>query len=146
MVAAAKQIAIGGLEDPADVEAEIEAGHVWREQLWSAMRAFVAGYLGTNGQRGYDAVAAELDRRWGPKGRPVSASILRSALQDVERNNFRLEWADWFAARDADIANLLARRVKPVKTAEEELADLKAEIYAEMPRRADALIRRARAR
>jgi len=110
------------------------------------MRAFVAGYLGTNGQRGYDAVAAELDRRWGPKGRPVSASILRSALQDVERNNFRLEWADWFAARDADIANLLARRVKPVKTAEEELADLKAEIYAEMPRRADALIRRARAR
>lgn len=145
MVAAAKQIAIGGLEDPADELAEIEAGYLWREQLWSAMRQFVAGYM-SGGLRGYDAAAAELDRRWGPKGRPVSASALRSALNDVERNNFRLEWGDWFAARSPEIADLMARRVKPIKTDAELLRDLEAELRAEMPRRADAVIRKARAR
>jgi hypothetical protein len=145
MVAVPKQIELGGLQDEADERAEIEAGYLWREQLWSAMRQFVAGYREGN-LKGYDAAAAALDKRWGEKGRPVSASALRSALHDVERNSFRLEWVDWFAARDPDIANLVARRVKPIKTPEQELEDLRAELMAELPRQADKIIRRARAR
>jgi hypothetical protein len=142
VVAAAKQIAIGGLDDDT---AEIEAGYVWREALWSAMRSFVASYM-AGGLRGYDAAAAELDKRWGAKGRPVSASALRSALHDAERNNFRAEWLDWFACRSADIAELMARRVKPIKTPEERLADLEAEIRETYPKHADGVIRKARAR
>lgn len=145
MKAAVKQIAMGGLEDPAEVHAEIEAGYLWREAMWSAMRQFVASHI-AGALQGYDAAAAALDLRWGPKGRPVSASALRAALHDAERNNFRAEWLDWFAARSPDIAELMARRVKPVKTAEERLADLEAEIRSEMPKRADAVIRNARAR
>lgn len=145
MVAARKQIAIGGLEDPADELAEVEAGWLWREQLWSAMRQFVESYM-AGGLRGYDAAAAALDRRWGAKGRPVSASALRSALHDVERNNFRAEWLDWFAARSPEVADLMARRVKPVKTAEERLADLEAEVRETYPKHADSVIRKARAR
>lgn len=146
MVAASNQIALGGMLSDAEEQAEIEAGYIWREQLWSAMRQFVAGYL-SGGLKGYDACAAELDRRWGPKGRPVSASALRSALHDVERNNFRAEWLDWFAARSEDVANLLARRVKPIKTAEERLADLEAEVREELShKRAEAVLRKARAR
>jgi hypothetical protein len=145
MVAAVRQIAFGGLEDPAEEEAEIEAGYLWRESLWSAMRSFVATFT-AHGLRGYDACAAALDRRWGPKGRGVSASALRSALHDAERNNLRAEWLDWFAARSPEIADLMARRVKPIKTAEERLTDLEAEIREELPKRADALIRRARTR
>lgn len=145
MKPAARQIAIGGLEDPAEEQSEIEAGHIWREQLWSAMRTFVASYI-ANGLRGYDAAAAALDRRWGDRGRPVSASLLRAALADAERNYFRAEWLDWFAARSPDVADLMARRVKPVKTAEERLADLEAEIRETYPKHADGVIRKARAR
>jgi hypothetical protein len=145
VVAVSKQILIGGLEDQAEVEAEIEAGYIWREALYSAMRTFVASYM-SNGLRGYDACAAELDRRWGAKGRPVAASALRSALNDVERNNFRAEWMDWFACRCPDVANLMARRVKPIKTDAERLADLEAEIREELPKRADAVIRKSRTR
>jgi hypothetical protein len=143
--AAPKQIVIGGLEDPAEDEAEIEAGYLWREQLWSVLRQFVAGYM-AGGLRGYDAAAAALDKRWGAKGRPVSASALRAALHDHERNNLRAEWLDWFAARSPEIAELMARRVKPVKTAEERLADLEAEVRETYPKHADSVIRKARAR
>jgi hypothetical protein len=118
MAAVQKQFEIGGLENPAEEELEIEAGYLWREQLWSALRVFVAGYV-ANGQKGYDACAAALDKRWGRKGRPVSASQLNAALKDSERNNFRAEWLDWFAARDRDVADLLAHRVKPKQTPEE---------------------------
>ena len=145
MVAAPKQIAMGGLEDPTEDEAEIEAGYIWRESMWSAMRQFVASYM-SGGLKGYDAVAAALDKRWGLKGRPVSASALRSALHDVERNNFRLEWADWFAARCPDIAALMGRRVKPLKTPEQELEDLRNEIRETYPKHADGVIRKARTR
>lgn len=145
MVAAPKQIELGGLDSEAEEEAEIEAGYVWREALWSAMRTFVAGYL-ANGQKGYDACAAALDRRWGPKGRPVSASTLRAALMDAERNNFRAEWLDWFAARDPEIALLVGRRVKPAKTDRDNYEDLVETIRDEYPKQADKLIRKARAR
>ena len=147
MVALVKQMAIGGLDDEREVEAEIEAGYLWREQLWSAMRSFAANYVSASGLKGYDAVAAEIDRRWGPKGRPVSASVLRSCLHDVERNNFRAEWLDWFARRDPDVAALLAHQVKPAKTDAERLADLEAELREELShKRAEAVLRRARAR
>lgn len=146
MVAIPKQIAMGGLEDPADDDAEIEAGYIWREQLWSAMRSFVAGYI-AGGLRGYDAAAAALDKRWGVKGRPVSASSLRAALHDAERNNFRGEWLDWFAARDPDVADLMARRVKPSKTPEERIADLEAALREELSHKAaERVLRMARAR
>lgn len=146
MAAALKQVPMSGLEDPAEENAEIEAGYIWREQMWSRMRAFVSQY--SAGQlRGYDAAAAELDRRWGAKGRPVSASILRAALADAERNNFRLEWVDWFAARDQQIAELLGRRVKPEKTDAEMLADVLAELREELThKRIETVMRRARAR
>jgi len=144
--AGSPQITIGGLEDPAEEQAEIEAGYVWREELWAAMRTFVAGYR-AGGAKGYDAAAADLDRRWGPKGRPVSASVLRAALHDAERNNFRAEWLDWFACRCHEVASLLARRVKPEKTWEVYAHDLEAEIDEELsPKRAAAVRRRARAR
>lgn len=146
MVTVSKQVTIGGLEDPAEEAAEIEAGYVWREALWSALRTFVAGYM-ANGQRGYDACAAALDKRWGAKGRPVSASTLRAALMDAERNNFRAEWLDWFAARDRDVADLLARRVRPVKTDAERLADLEAELREALSHKlAEQVIRKAKAR
>ena len=138
-----RQLDIGGLDDESD---EIEAGYLWRESLWSAMRQFVAGYI-ANGQKGYDACAAALDRRWGPKGRPVSASQLRAALMDSERNNFRAEWLDWFAARDKDVADLLAHRVKPAKTDAERVADLENEIRDALSHKlAEQVIRKARAR
>lgn len=140
MAATARQIRIVGLEDPAEEAAEIEAGYVWREQLWSACRAFA-------NEVGYESCAAALDRRWGSKGRPVSAAILRAALNDAERNNFRAEWLDWFAARSRDVAELMGRRVKPVKTAEERLADLEAELREELSHKsAERVLRRARAR
>ncbi len=141
-----KQITMGGLEDPADEQAEIEAGYVWREQLHSAIRSFVAGYIDTNGLKGYEACAAALDRRWGERGRPVSASTLRAALNDAERNYFRAEWLDWFACRSADVADLLGRRVKPTKTDRELYDDLVREVREELPKRADAIVRKARVR
>jgi hypothetical protein len=146
--AVAKQMTLGDLQTDAEEQAEIEAGYVWRAQLWSAMRSFASAYIGPNGLKGYAAVAAALDRRWGGDafGRPVSESTLGAALRDSERNYFRLEWVDWFAARSPEIADLLARRVKPVKTPEQELEDLKAEVRSEMPKRAEAIFRNARGR
>jgi hypothetical protein len=77
----------------------------------------------------------------------VSATLLRSALNDVERNNARIEWLDWFAARSEDVARLMSRRVKPAKTAEERLADLEAELRDELSHKsAERVLRRARAR
>ena len=146
MKASAKQLTLGSLQTDEEEQAEIEAGYVWRAALWSAMRRFILGYIGPDGLKGYDAAASALDRRWGPHGRPVSASILRAALMDAERNNFRAEWLDWFGARSADVAELLARRVRPAKTDKEIIADLESEIRSEMPKRADAIIRNARAR
>jgi len=146
MVAASKQIALGGLQTQDEDESEIEAGYLWREQLWSTMRQFVSSYM-AGGLKGYDAVAAELDRRWGAKGRPVSASALRSALHDVERNNFRAEWLDWFACRSEDVAELMARRVKPAKSDKERLADLEAELREVLShKQAEAVLRKARTR
>lgn len=147
MKAAAKQTAMFLVTD-AEEDAEIAAGEVWRVQLWAAMRAFAIAYIGPNGEKGIAGCAAALDRRWGVEkhGRPVSESTLAAALRDSERNYFRLEWVDWFAARSSEIADLLAKRVKPEKTWEQYARDLEAEVAAEMPKRADAIKRNARAR
>lgn len=146
MAAPAKQVAIGGLD--LNEELEVEAGYLWREQLWSAMRQFVIGYIDAEtGLKGYDGCAHRLNKRWEPKGRPVTAGSLRAALNDIERNNFRLEWADWFASQSAEVADLLARRVKPAKTDREMLESLLAELREDLPhKRIDAALRRARAR
>lgn len=153
-VAVLKQIALPDLENDAEREreeaeerAEIHAGFMWRTELWEVMRTFVASYVGKKGSRGYDAAAAELDKRWAPHGRPVAGSALRAALNDSERNNFRAEWLDWFAARSPEVARLMARRVKPQKTDAELLADLEAEVREELShRRAEAVLRKARTR
>lgn len=146
MKSTARQPSLGDFQTEVEEQAEIEAGKLWRAALWSAMRTFALGYIGPNGLKGYDACAAALDKRWGEEGRPVSASVLNAALKDSERNNFRLEWADWFAARSPEIAELLGRRVKPEKTDRQMYDDLCAEIREEFPKQADKIIRRARAR
>lgn len=125
MVAAPKQVAIGGLDTSHEQELEVEATYKWRDLLWSAMRTFVLSYIDAeNGLKGYDGCAFRLSKQWDKKGRPVSAQGLKNALEDSNRNNFRLEWAYWFASQDAEIAELLARHVKPTKTPEQFNQDL----------------------
>ena len=142
------QLSLGDLQTAQEEEAEIEAGYLWRAALWSAMRKFATNYIGPSGLKGTDAVAVELDKRWGGDGigRPVSGAILGACLRDSERNHFRLEWVDFFAARSPEIADLLARRVKPAKTDAEYIRDLETEVRSEMPKRADAILRNARTR
>jgi hypothetical protein len=140
MVTAAKQMGLVGI-DADDEAAEIEAENLWREELFSACRQCVRD-LG-----GYEHAAAALDRRWGPKGRPVSASLLRAALNDAERNYFRGEWLAFFKGKSADVARILAAGMKPKKTPEELLADLEAELREELShKRVEQIIRKARAR
>lgn len=150
---AVAQVEIGGLDTPADESAEIEAGYLWRDQLFSAIRLFVAGYVDANGLKGYEACAFALTKRWGSDeegrpqhGRPVSPAQLRAALADAERNYFRAEWLDWFACRSGEVADIMARRVRPEKTDRQFNEDLLAEIRASYPKDAAALERRARAR
>jgi hypothetical protein len=147
MTALAKQVVMGGLDLDADEEAEIEAGYVWREQLWSALRTFVAGYVDIEtGLKRYEGCAYRLNKRWATKGRPVTPDALQAALRDSERNNLRAEWLDWFAARDAELANLIAHRVRPTKSKDEVIADLEKQILEEYPKHGAGTIRRARAR
>lgn len=140
MVAANKQMALVGID--ADEEAaEIEAENLEREELFAACRQCCRD-LG-----GYEVTAAALDRRWGPKGRPVSASLLRAALNDAERNYFRGEWLVFFRRKSEDVARLMAAGTKPRKTAEELLSDLEAELREELShKRVEQIIRKARAR
>lgn len=65
----------------------------------------------------------------------------------VERNNARIEWLDWFAARSKDVAELMARRVKPRQTPEEYAAALELEMLEEIShKRVEAIKRKARTR
>ncbi len=135
----APQLSIVLPQTQAEREAEADRQSALRDEMMLACRA-VARELT------YDVCARELDAVWGPKGRAVSASALRSALHDVERNNFRFEWILWFATQSEDVADLLAEisgRGKPKKKPEDELRDLKALIREELPKRATALIRKA---
>jgi hypothetical protein len=148
MVAVAKQASFGGLDNDQQRIADTEASYTWREQLWSAMRLFVETYVDIeNGLKKYDGCAFRLNKIWEDKGRPVTAGALKQALTDSDRNNFRLEWADWFASQDVDVATLLARRVKAAQTKDEYIAALETEIRDTLShRQAEALLRRARSR
>lgn len=140
MAVAAKQMGLVGIDEDEEA-AEIEAENLWREELFAACRQ-CARDLG-----GYEVTAAALDRRWGPKGRPVSASLLRAALNDAERNYFRGEWLAFFKSKSEDVAKILAAGVKPKKTPEELLSDLEAELREELShKRVEQIIRKARAR
>ena len=148
MVAVARQTEIGGLDTEAEEKQSAEAGYVWRERLWSAMRSFVESYIDAdNGLKKHDGCAFRLNQRWEKKGRPVTGGALKNALEDVNRNNFRLEWAYWFAEQDEEIAVLLGCKVKPKKTTEELLDATDAEIRALLsPKEAEKLFRRRDAR
>lgn len=142
------QVEIGGLETPESRAIQIEASRLWRERLWSAMRQFVIGYIdaGTN-LKGYDGCAYRLNEIWEEEGRSVTAGSLRAALTDTERNHFRLEWVDWFASQSPEIAEMLARRVKPKKTDRELLDAFLDELLEDIPhKRIQAALRRAAAR
>lgn len=148
MRVAAKQVEIGGLGTAAERDVQIEASRLWREQLWSAIRMFVIGYIdvGTN-LKGYDGCAYRLNEIWEDEGRPVTGGSLRAALTDTERNHFRLEWVDWFASQSSDVAELLARRVKPKKTDRELLDAFLDELLEDIPhKRIQAALRRAAAK
>lgn len=144
----AKQIEIGGLDSERDETLSIEAGYVWREQLWSAMRSFVESYVDVEtGLKKHEGCAYRLNKRWEDKGRPVTAGSLKQALADAERNNFRLEWAYWFGEQSPDVAALLGRHVKPQKTDRELLEALLTELLEDIPhKRIQAALRRAHAR
>lgn len=123
---APKQVEIGGLDTEDDRKAEANANYAWRDALWAAMRSFVESYIDGSLKK-YDAVAHRLNEIWEPAGRPVTSGALKNALAPdanaANRNNFRLEWAYWFATHDEDIAKLLGCKVKPKKTAEDRCGD-----------------------
>lgn len=149
MVAAvARQASFGGLDSHAELALAKEANLLWRDQLWSAIRVFALGYVDAElGLKSYAGCAYRLNQVWEDEGRPVTEGVLKASLSNnCERNNFRLEWAYWFADQDQDIAALLARKVKPTKTEAELRADLEAEIREEYPKQAEKLIRKARSR
>lgn len=148
MRANAKQVEIGGLGSERDELLSIKAGKIWRTELWSALKLFVLGYIDAEtGLKGYDGCAYRLNLRWGEEGRHVTAGSLRAALETSERNNFRLEWSYWFAEQSNEIAVLLARQVKPQKTADQKLADTDDEIRETLShKQAEALFRRRDAR
>jgi hypothetical protein len=143
MVAVAKQVSIGGLDTEHDRNAEKKAARRWRFLLWEAIQSFVESYIDVeNGLKQYDGCAYRLSEHWDELGRPVSAQALKNALLDQNRNNFRLEWAYWFASQDQDIAKLLAMQVKPKKTAEDRCNDWEAVIRARYSHReAEKIIR-----
>ncbi len=148
MKAAARQTVIGGLESEQEEQAEIEAEYLMREELFSALRMFTASYI-CGSLKGYDAVAYQLNKRWEPHGRPVTAGPLRASLSptNTERNNFRAEWLFWFMENSVDVAEIMARKVKPEKTDRQLLDDLIDELAEDMShKRIAAAVRRARTR
>jgi hypothetical protein len=133
------QLAIAGLDDPQDAEREGDDQALLFEHLIAACRA-VARELT------HEVCARELDKIWGDRGRPVSAAVLRAALNDARGNYFRAEWVIWFARQSEDVAQI-AREIGgaglPKKTPEQELEDLKNVLRSEYPKQAQRLIRKA---
>lgn len=144
MAALAKQVSIGGLDSKSEEDESIKASKGWRKELWLALWYFAEGYVcAETGLKKYDGCAYHLNKRWEDEGRPVTGGALKNAIKDENRNNFRLEWAFWFAEQSAEIAELLARKVKPKKTAEQRLADTDDEIRATLShKQAEAFFRR----
>jgi hypothetical protein len=135
---AAPQLELAGL-DADDGDEQV----ILTERFLAAARKYIreAG--------GFDVVASALDKIWGDRGRPVSASVLRAATNGTERNYFRFEWALWFARRSEECGELLLEamgRGKAAKTPDVELRDLQQVLLEEYPRQAAKLIQRGRAR
>lgn len=148
MTASLKQTEFGGFDPEKEEEAEIEAEYLMRQELFSALRMFVSGYL-CNGLKGYDAVAFQLNKRWEPHGRSVTAGPLRASLSptNTERNNFRAEWLFWFMDNCAEVAEIMARKVKPEKTDRQLFDDFVEELKEDLShKRIAAAVRRARTR
>lgn len=88
-----------------------------------------------------------LERIWGRHGRHVTEPLLRACLGNVERNYFRVEWAQWFAQHSDEVAAILREwGGVPTKSVEQELIDLKLTIAEEFPRQAKGVIRKAATR
>lgn len=127
------------LECESDREAEADRQRATRDELVMACRA-VARELG------YDACAAALDLVWGPLGRSVSASSLRAALNDAERNYFRFEWVLWFATQSESVRDVLRAIAdgRSKKSEADELRDLQELVRRKLPEDAEGLIRKAK--
>lgn len=148
MVAVKRQVEMGGLADETEESQAIEAEKRMRFELFSAIRTFVIGFIDVRtGLKGYDACAYHLNKRWESEGRPVTPAALRAALHDSERNNLRAEHLFWFASQCAEVAEVMARKVKPAKSDAQQVLDFEAEARATFSHKeAEAFIRRARAR
>lgn len=147
MKASANQTVMGGLETPEEEAAAVEAEILVREELFSAIRTFINGFI-SGGQKGYVAVANILNKRWEPHGRPVTEGVLRSSLSPSgERNYFRAEWLFWFQDNSAEVAEIMARKSKPDKTDRQLLEDFIDELAEDLShKRIQAALRRARAK
>ncbi len=123
-------------------EAEAERQILLRLEFMAAARATVRE-LG-----GFDEAAKKLDRTWGRDdvGRGVSGSTFRAAVNDTERNYFRLEWIFELANHSETIKDLLraAADGRSKKSAEDELRDVHDIIRRKYPEDAEAIIRKAR--
>lgn len=141
MTRAANEAQVGlPIADPSDHE-EGDAQALLFDHLVAACRT-VARELTV------EYCAKSLDAIWGDRGRPVSASVLRSALNPggANYNYFRVEWAIWFARKSDHVAELLLEiggSARPKKKPEDELRDLKALVKEALPKHAAALIRKA---
>ena len=139
MVARAEQLGLSIAEPVAQDDADDQA--LMFEHIVAACRAVARDLT-------IEVCAKSLDAIWGDRGRPVSASVLRAGLNpsNADYKHFRLEWVIWFSHHSEHVRELLAElagRGKPKKTADEELRDLKALLKEELPKRADAIIRKA---
>lgn len=148
MVAVPKQASFGGMATESAVVKQTGGAHVWREELWAAIKSFVETYIDAeNGLKKYDGCAYRLNQQWEEKGRPVTGGALKQALHDADRNNFRAEWLFWFACESEEVAEIMARKSKPAKTAEQYAKDLEDTIRSYLShKQAERCIREARAK
>lgn len=133
------QLAIAGLENQAEIDQEADDQALLFEHVVAACKAVTRELT-------LEVCATALDRIWGDRGRPVSAAVLRAALNDSRGNYFRVEWLIWFARQSEEVAQLaheIAGAGLPQKKPEDELRDLKAVLREEYPRQAQRLIRKA---
>ncbi len=134
-----QQLAISLPPTEAEIDAEADRQTSLRDDVVMACR-------GVARELTYETCANALDAIWARHGRGVSASALRSALTDTERNHFRFEWVIWFAAQSehvADLLNEIAGKGRPKKKPEDELRDLKELMRRRLGDVAKEIIRKA---
>jgi hypothetical protein len=134
------------LRSPEEIEREIEAES---DRLGKQLTELITACKTVARSLGWGYCASELEKLWGPHGRHVAAPSFRACLENVERNYFRIEWAQWFAQHSDDVAAILREwggAAAPTKTPEQELEDLKRTLLEEFPKQASKLIRKAETR